>query len=91
MARIGITEMLSVKFGYIDLEGNEIIEPKFADAKDFSEGYAAVRMIKDGPWGLIDKSGNVIIDGVFDKISSVENGYAVYEINGNYGFIKQKK
>ena len=89
-ARVGIMKMLSTTFGYIDTEGNEIIEPQYIQAKDFSEGYAAVQKQNREKWNLIDINGNDVSDSVFDEISYFENGYAVYKINGKYGFIKVK-
>ncbi len=32
------------KFGYVDKTGRFVIEARFADAEDFSEGLAAVRL-----------------------------------------------
>ena len=45
------------KSGYIDKEGDLVIEAKFDDAKDFYEGLAPVRV--GDKWGYIDKTGNL--------------------------------
>lgn len=51
------------KWGFVDLEGKEIIAPKYKDAKSFSNGLAAV---SDGEkWGFIDSAGNLVIDYLF--------------------------
>ncbi|MDE6543928.1 MAG: WG repeat-containing protein, partial [Muribaculaceae bacterium] len=42
------------KFGYKDKDGNVVIEPKFFETYDFSEGLAAVKKGKTGLWGYID-------------------------------------
>ncbi len=47
------------KYGYIDMTGNVVIPCEYDDAKDFSNGLAAVE-IETG-WGYINKSGNVVI------------------------------
>jgi WG containing repeat len=47
------------QFGYIDQDGNYLIEPQFEDAKGFAEGLAAVRL--NGRWGYIDKKGSLRI------------------------------
>lgn len=48
------------KWGYADCEGKVQIEPKFAAAKSFSNGYAGVS--EDGEkWNFADTEGNVVI------------------------------
>lgn len=48
------------KWGYVDLEGKEIIAPSYTDAKSFSNGLAAV---SNGEyWGFIDSNGTLVID-----------------------------
>jgi len=47
-------------FGYIDINGKEIIRPQYSDAIDFVNGYAIV--VKDGKSGIINKYGNVVVD-----------------------------
>ena len=49
------------KWGYINTEGEQIVECKFDDAYDFNEGFARVK--KDGKWGYINTKGcSVIFD-----------------------------
>lgn len=43
------------KLGYMDLDGNIAIEPRFDQGGEFSEGLAAVQL--EGHWVFIDKSG----------------------------------
>lgn len=51
------------KWGYVDLEGNELIAFTYADAKSFSNGLAAV---SNGEyWGFIDINGTLVIDYIF--------------------------
>ena len=51
------------KWGFVDLDGKEIIAPQYKDAKSFSNGLAAV---SDGEkWGFIDSTGNLVIDYLF--------------------------
>jgi WG containing repeat len=43
------------KLGYMDLEGNVAIEPRYDQGGEFAEGLAAVQL--EGHWMFIDKSG----------------------------------
>lgn len=47
-------------FGYIDYNGNVVVEPQYKDAKDFSDGLASV--MKDKLYGYIDTKGNLVLD-----------------------------
>ena len=51
------------KWGFINMKGEVIIEPKYEQAKSFSCGLAPA--IFDGLWGYIDKSGSFIIKPQF--------------------------
>ena len=50
-------------WGYVDVNGNVQIEPKFEEAKSFSNGYAAVR-VKD-IWVFVNTKGKTVIKGKF--------------------------
>jgi hypothetical protein len=45
------------KLGYMDLDGNIAIEPRYDQGGEFAEGLAAVQL--EGHWMFIDKSGAV--------------------------------
>ena len=45
------------RMGYMDLDGNIAIEPRYDQGGDFAEGLAAVQ--SEGHWKFIDKSGAV--------------------------------
>lgn len=72
------------KWGYVDKNGQIVIEPQFAKARSFSNGLAAVY---DGTaWGYINTNGMIVIDcqyldaGYFSSkgvafVSSVEDQY----------------
>lgn len=49
------------KWGFVDSEGNVKCEPKFAQAKSFSNGYAAV-CNDDGLWGFANSSFDVVVE-----------------------------
>lgn len=53
-------------WGYINHEGNVVIDCQFMEADSFCEGYAAVK--KDGKWGFVDSSGQIRIDLKYDEV-----------------------
>jgi len=94
------------KYGYMDIRGNIVIEPRrFDSASVFSEGLAKVRT--NGKSGYIDRKGRVVIDLQFECASDFSEGLAAVEVckpfpvveNGKvvkvinvrrYGFIDRK-
>lgn len=53
------------KYGFIDKDGNVIIDCIYDDAKEQNEyGFAAVK--KDGKWGAIDTKGNIVCETNYD-------------------------
>ncbi|MEC3906090.1 WG repeat-containing protein [Tamlana sp. 2201CG12-4] len=62
-------------YGYIDSNGEYIIEPQFKKAKDFSEnGLAPVR--KNKKWGYINTKGDWVIQPQFDNAKVFINDLA---------------
>jgi hypothetical protein len=62
-------------WGFIDKQGNEVIEPRFQSAGAFSEGLAAVQV--EGLWGYIDRSGQMVIEPQYDIANEFSEGLAV--------------
>ena len=58
-----------------ELSSEIAIAPQYEDAKNFSDGYAAVK--KDGKWGYIDESGNVVVDFKYDWAGKFSEGVAI--------------
>lgn len=73
------------KFGFIDSTGKVVIEPKFHNAGEFSEGLAAARL--NGRWGYIDYTGSYVIEPVFDYATAFRDGAAIAYIDGKSFFI----
>jgi hypothetical protein len=59
-------------WGYKDQKGLEVIEPKFAHARNFSEGLAVVKI--NDKWGYIKETGGEVIPFWFDKADSFTMG-----------------
>src|SRR4051812_14853451 len=74
------------KWGYIDVSGKIVIEPRFAWAEEFSEGLAAFEN-EDGKHGYIDETGKVVIEPVFDNWTEFSEGLAAVSVNFEWGYI----
>ncbi|NNF35015.1 MAG: WG repeat-containing protein [Saprospiraceae bacterium] len=82
------------KWGYLNIKGSLIIQDEYDDARDFSEGLAAVN--QKGKWGYINKAGELIIPfqfraaGAFScglaKVQDFEYHEYYIEKNGNIPF-----
>jgi len=73
------------KWGFIDTNGNEIIEFIFDDALSFGQHLAAV---KQGDfWGYVGRSGTIVIEPVFLEAKSFSNGSAPVLTQRGWQFI----
>lgn len=70
--------------GFIGKTGEFIIKPQFESARDFSEGFAAVRI--EGKWGFIDESGEIVIEPTFDAAQSFREGLAPVKVGDAWGY-----
>jgi len=84
-------------WGYIDKNGEFVIEPKFQDIGKFSEGLASATInegFDERKYGYIDKTGNFVIEPKYDWAPPFENGFAYVNIpsdsiNGKWGYINK--
>jgi len=90
----------TIRWGFMDREGNMAIPFQFTDVFDFSNGLATVGIEHEGRWGSrtiwgkIDVAGNVVLPFEYDWIwpylgdaifaRHEEGDYRVYDGNGNY-------
>lgn len=76
------------KYGYIDLNGNEVIAPIYSEATSFNEGRALVK-IKDKEYSLINVNGNVINTYNYKYVSQYGNGLMVFgdSFEGPLGYL----
>ena len=73
-------------YGFIDKNGKTIIEPRYIDARDFSEGLAAflINVQVEGPrgketlprWGYVDKQGRIVIKPTYGNAMPFSEGLA---------------
>ena len=69
-------------YGYIDGAGAKRIPAKYADARDFSYGYAPV--YADRKWGLIDTSGKLAVPASYSSMTDM--GYGVFAAKDSNGW-----
>lgn len=72
-------------WGFIDLEGNVMIEPQFQSVENFNEGLALV--VKEGKVGFIDKSGQVVVPLIYEDAESFQSSLAIVAKDDYYGII----
>jgi len=81
----GLVVIRVEKYGFSNLNGKIVIEPKYDKAICFSEGLAAVKLGKQ--WGYVDKNGKIIIEPQFDSWGLFTEGLLAASINGKWGYI----
>lgn len=79
------------KYGYIDMNGNEVIAPSYLSANDFKENVALVQL-ENKHYGLIDKKGSIIETYDYPYVAFYGNGLMIFStsLDGPYGFIDKK-
>ncbi|OEK05933.1 WG repeat-containing protein [Roseivirga misakiensis] len=76
------------KYGYVNKEGDVIIQPLYDLASTFSQGLAAV--VQNGKSGFINIKGEVIVPITYEEVRSFSEGLAAVKNDGKWGFIDQK-
>lgn len=69
------------KWGFVDKNGNEIINCKFDNVGSFKEGLAPVCI--DDKWGFINKSGSIVIGCKFRSVRQFSEGLAAAYLEVN--------
>lgn len=75
------------KRGYVDQQGNIIINPQFDDATPFREDLAAVKI--GGKWGYINTDGIIAINPQFDVATFFCNDLALVRLEDKWGYINK--
>ena len=74
--------------GYVNLDGQVVIEPTYDDVNEFNEYGTAMVEDTDGKMWLIDTKGNKVTDVGYDEMSRfVNDGLIKVEKDGLFGYI----
>ncbi len=76
------------QWGYLDTNFDWHIEPQYAGARDFTNGYAAV-LVEDEGWGYIDVSNRFQIAPVFQSADDFDSILAMVQHEDKWGYIDQ--
>jgi hypothetical protein len=76
------------KWGFIDKQGEWVIDPRFDKYHYFKEGWASVSC--DGKSGFINRSGEWVIPPTFDYAGIFSNDLALVKRGERRGFINRK-
>lgn len=74
-------------WGFKDVMGNWVIEPKYIRIHDFKEGLAAVATVRDGQeyWGYVNETGREVIELKYSYVRDFSNGLAFVRQNNSEG------
>ena len=75
-------------WGYLNRQGEVVIEPAWDYAGDFCEGRARVRG-DNQQYGYIDAEGNVAVAPLFTASTDFDNGVACVQWDGAYSYIDE--
>ncbi len=87
LARVCSSSRMDSLTGFIDRTGKVAIKPQFHQARDFSEGLAAVAT--DRGWGYVDRHGSVAIKPQFEKADDFSEGLAAVK-GGHWSYIDKQ-
>jgi len=91
LARFGVRdpdEPGGILYGFMDESGKVVIKPQYPEARDFHDGLAAVRLVKDGPWGYIDTLDRLFIRDQFSDAEDFSEEKAAVSKDGKlYGYV----
>lgn len=73
------------KYGYMDSAGVVVIESKFDQAEQFTEGFGVVYL--NNKAGVINEHGKFILQPKYETINPFKNGVATFVKNKKYGLL----
>lgn len=74
------------KFGYLNKEGQVVINPQFKQGTNFHDGMASV-CNEEGKWGFVNKEGTIVINHQFDDTNPFVNNLAAVMTDKKWGVI----
>ena len=80
------------RWGFVNIKGEFIINPKFIDARGFNDSLAAVKVSTDGKetWGFIDVNGKFIIEPIYEGAGYFIESLAAVLYKEKIGFIDKR-
>lgn len=72
-------------YGYIDISGKWIIQPKYKNASEFYGGAAIVQSSQNN-YKLINREGTVLKELLFDSLLSYSQGIVKYKVDSLIGY-----
>lgn len=85
MAKVGMISDNQLRYGFIDGNGQWMVQPLYQQAGRFTEGKAYVS--KDDLYGYVDHYGKEVIPCQFENAADFHHGYAAIKQGGWTGFI----
>jgi WG containing repeat len=73
------------RWGFINIEGKEVIKPVFRSVGRFTDSLAPARL--NGTWGFINRQGAFVIEPIYDYATEFSNGLARVWRGSKPGFI----
>ena len=70
------------KWGFVDVNGNLVIEPQYDDARSFSNGFAAVQV--EDLWGFIDQTNTFVLEPAFKQAKDFSDRGSVFVRSRSY-------
>lgn len=84
-----VKEKRKGNWGFIDTQGNLVIDYQYSYIYSFSEGLACAQKSDGGLYGFIDTSGNVVIPFEYSHVNYFSEG-VVHVVYGSHGYILDK-
>ena len=76
------------KYGYVDENGNWVIDPRFMVADEFEQGVARVQL--DGMWGFLKEDGSWLVEPNLHYAHPFSNEIACVQYKLFKGYINRK-
>ncbi len=74
------------KWGFVNINGELVIEPQYEDARSFSNGYAAVKI--DNKWGFINTEKKLVVEPQFEEVRDFTvSGNCFVMLNGVWNLL----